>query len=260
MIKLLMNIIESTFFVSIEQILIVGIIVLIGQFMYASIGFGAGMMAISLYAILFGNVKIFVPFFLLLCLPVEIFVTYKDRKKIDFKEIYKFLIYITPAIFLGTYLLKSFSGKGVVLLLSLIIVALGSYYLFFEERVKFTFKSKLWLPVFGLISGIFGSMFGIAGPPLIIYFKTKKVNKSYFRVILLSIFLMMGFLKIISYSYFGLYTEQIFISLIPILPFSFLGLYLGNIAHDKISENIFKKITSISLLVSGLILMIKGLL
>ena len=47
-----MSFIESTFFISIEQLLIVGVIVMLGQFMYSAIGFGAGMVAISLYAII----------------------------------------------------------------------------------------------------------------------------------------------------------------------------------------------------------------
>ena len=113
------------------------------------------------------------------------------------------------------------------------------------------------MPFFGSISGVLGSLFGIAGPPLIVYFKTKKVDKSYFRVVLLSIFLFMGFLKFIAYLAFGLYSEKIFISVITVLPFSLLGLYLGNLAHDIIPENLFKKFTSVILLISGVILIIK---
>jgi len=217
--------IDATFFVSVEQVIIIGLIVLFAQFIYSAIGFGSGMIAISLYAIIYGNIDIFVPFFLLLCLPVELFFSFKERKNIDFKEISLFILYIIPSLVLGVYLLKNFSGDGVVFILGVIIAALASFYLFFEKRIKFTFKSKLWLPFFGSISGVLGSMFGIAGPPLIIYFKTKNSNKSQFRLILLSLFLFMSILRIITYASFGLYSERILLSFLLILPFSILGLY-----------------------------------
>ncbi len=253
-----MHFIEFTFFNSVGQLLTVAVLVLFAQFIYSAIGFGSGMIAISIYAILYGQIDVFVPFFLLLCFPVELFISYKERKKIDYKEIFWLSLFVTPPLILGVYLLKNFSGNGIVYLLGIIIAVLAVFYLFFEERLRFTFKSKLWLPMFGAISGILGSLFGIAGPPLIIYFKTKRVNKSYFRVILMSIFLLMSVLRIISYSCFGLFTERMFISLLPIMPFSLLGLFLGNMAHHKISESFFKKLTSIVLLISGVILIFKG--
>ncbi len=249
--------IDATFFVSVEQVIIIGLIVLFAQFIYSAIGFGSGMIAISLYAIIYGNIDIFVPFFLLLCLPVELFFSFKERKNIDFKEISLFILYIIPSLVLGVYLLKNFSGDGVVFILGVIIAALASFYLFFEKRIKFTFKSKLWLPFFGSISGVLGSMFGIAGPPLIIYFKTKNSNKSQFRLILLSLFLFMSILRIITYASFGLYSERILLSFLLILPFSILGLYFGNIVHNKLSEETFKTVTSLILLVSGIILILK---
>jgi len=249
--------VDATFFGSTEQALIVGLIVLLSQFIYSAIGFGSGMIAISLYAIIYGNIDIFVPFFLLLCLPVEFFISYKERKNIDFKEIGLLILYIIPSLVFGVYLLKNFSGDGIVFVLGIIIATLASYYLFFEKKIKFTFKSKLWLPFFGSISGVLGSMLGIAGPPLIIYFKSKNTNKSQFRLILLSIFFFMSILKLISYLSFGLYSEKIFLSFLLILPFSILGLYLGNFAHNKLSEETFKTITSLILLVSGIILIIK---
>ena len=126
--------IESTFFNSFEQVLIVGAIVLLAQFIYSAIGFGSGMIAISLYAILYGEINDFVPFFLLMCLPVEFFISYKERKKINFKELLSFIFYITPALIFGVYLLKNFSGEGIVFVLGIIITALAVFYLFLRIR------------------------------------------------------------------------------------------------------------------------------
>jgi len=246
-----------TFYTSIYQLILIGLIVLLSQFIYAAIGFGSGMIAISLYAIIYGNIDVFVPFFLLLCVPIELYISFKERKNIAIKEIIHLSVYMIPPLILGVYLLKNFSGEGIVYILGFIIAGLAIFYLFFEERIEFSFKSRLWLPLFGSLSGILGSLFGIAGPPLIIYYKSKKVNKGQFRLMLLSMFLFMSIVRIITYFGFGIYTKKILISIIPVLPFSLFGLLLGNFAHTKVSEKVFKKITSVVLLISGIILVLK---
>ncbi len=254
----LFSLADITIFSSYEQLLIIGLIVLLGQFIYSCIGFGSGMVTISLLALLYGDINIFVPLFLLLCLPSEIFISIKDRKSIDFSTVKIFILFIIPTLVIGAYLLKSLSSKGLIVYLGVLVAFLGIYYLFFEEKINFVLKSKAWVFLAASLAGLLGSLYGISGPPLIIYFKSKKMDKRMFRVALMSIFLSMSIIRTFVYGGLGFYTKSLLLSFIMLLPFSFLGLFLGYKAHDYIPELIFKKITSFILFISGVLLVFKN--
>jgi uncharacterized membrane protein YfcA len=248
-----------TIFSSYQQLLVIGFIVFLGQFIYSCIGFGSGMVTISLLALLYGDINIFVPLFLLLCLPSEIFISVKDRKNIDFSTVKIFILFIVPTLIIGAYLLKSTPSKGLIVYLGILVAFLGLYYLFFEEKMNFNFNSKFWVFSAASLAGLLGSLYGISGPPLIIYFKSKKMGKRMFRAALMSIFLSMSIVRTLVYGGLGFYTKPLLLSFVLLLPFSFFGLYLGYKAHDYVPEPIFKKITSFILLLSGILLVFKNL-
>ena len=231
---------------------------MVSQIIYSTIGFGSGMFAISILALLYGKLELFVPFFILLCLPTELIITIKDHKLINFKKIRIFLITIIPFLFIGSLLLRQAENLIVLIILGILILTLAIYHLFLENRFKFKLKHSIWIPFFGSISGILGGLFGMAGPPLIFYFKNSKLTKRYFRVALLSIFIFMTFFRLLFYTGLNLLTKQIFMSSIIILPFSLLGLVIGYKLHTIVSEHIFKKITSIALFISGFLIILKN--
>ncbi len=254
-----MDLLSQTIFQGWGQYILVGAIVFLGQFIYTTIGFGSGMVTISLLALFFGNINIFVPFFLLLCLPTELTISFKDREHIDFHRTGKFLLFIFPGLMAGAWLLKSAPDRGLVFWLGIIVTMLALYYLFFEERATFTLKNPVWIPFFGSISGILGGVYGISGPPLIVYFKALKMDKTSFRVALLSIFLAMSIFRTGVYAAIHLYTLPIIIGTVLVLPFALLGVLAGIKAHHRIPEQLFKQIASVVLLASGVLLIWKNL-
>ncbi len=254
-----MNLLSQTIFQGWGQYFLVGAIVFLGQFIYAAIGFGSGMVTISLLALFFGNINVFVPFFLLLCLPTELTISFKDREHIDFRRARKFLVFIFPGLIAGAFLLKSAPNRSLVAWLGAIVAILAVHYLFFEEKSTFTLKNSLWIPFFGSINGLLGGVYGISGPPLIVYFKALKIDKTGFRVALLSIFLAMSIFRTGVYAAIHLYTLPILTATILALPFALLGVLAGMQAHHRIPEHLFKQLTSILLLISGILLLWKNL-
>src|SRR6056297_399743 len=163
--------------------------IFISQIIYSTIGFGSGMFAISMLAMLYGKIDFFVPFFILVCLPTELFISYKDKDYINFKKTWYFILSIFPLLFLGSYLLSNAKNVLLLLILGTVIIILSLYHLFYEDKVKPDLSHPLWVPFFGSLSGLLGGLFGMAGPPLIFYFKANDFSKKAFRVALMSIFL-----------------------------------------------------------------------
>lgn len=250
---------SHTIFQTWGQYVVIGLVLALGQFIYTAIGFGAGMITVSLLALLYGNINIFVPFFLLLCLPTELTISFKDRKQIDFRRTGTFLIFIFPGLIFGAWVLKNAPDKGLLLALGVVIASVALYYLLFEDSHVFSLNSKRWVVLFGSLSGVLGGVYGISGPPLIVYFKAMRLDKKTFRVALLSIFLAMSIFRSGVYIVMHLYTMPILISTIMALPFALVGMRAGISAHHRLPEHLFKRLTSAILLVSGILLVIKNL-
>ena len=252
-----MKIVELTPFISPEQFFIVGLIIFLSLFIYSTIGFGAGMIAVSLAGLYYGKLEIFVPLLLLLTLPAEVVISIKDRKFLDFRKLGFFVALSLPTMFAGALLLKSYSTESWILaLMGLIITALALYFLKYD-RNAIRLKGSFWKYLMGLISGLLGGIYGIGGPPMIIYFKVIQLEKSEFRVTLLSIFLFMAITRFGIYLFMGFYNRELFMGALSMVPFMLLGLVSGMILHGKISEKRFRMLTSLFLLVCGLLLILK---
>jgi uncharacterized membrane protein YfcA len=249
---------ELTFFESTLQIIIISSIIFLSQFIYSAIGFGAGMFAISLLTLIYGDISFFVPFFVMLCFPTETYISLKDRKQIDFRHNWKFLLFIVPALFFGAFILDREGDQSLQTALGVVIIILSVYYLFFEHKISLSLKSRLWFLVFGGISGFLGGLFGMAGPPLIFYFKSIKLGKREFRVALLSLFLAMTFFRLIFYYFLDNYSWKMLYSAMFMIPFVLLGLLTGVIAHDRIPEEKFKTVTSVVLFICGILIVLKN--
>jgi uncharacterized membrane protein YfcA len=250
---------EFVLFNSFSSYLLIGCIIFCSQIIYATLGFGAGMFAISILALLYGQLEMIVPFFTLICFPTEALISWKDRKNIHLKSAWIFLAEIIPALLLGSILLKQAENKVILIILGAVIFLLSLYYLFGDKAYKFQLRSFIWIPFFSLISGILGGLFGMAGPPLIFYYKHKNLSKKEFRVALLSIFVVMTLFRFLFYGFLKLITIPMLTSSLVMLPFALLGLGTGNFLHNHISEKKFSFATSIALAFSGLLIIVKNL-
>jgi uncharacterized protein len=247
------------FLPSIDQLILVIFIFTCSQLIYASIGFGSGMFAISLLGLFFGQLEVFVPLFVLVCFPTELFICIKDRKHFSFKKNYLYILLTIPFIILGSYLLTVIPSKWPLVFLGFVVFILAIYFLAYENKITWRFKSKSWQVLFGALSGLMGSLYGIGGPPLIIYLKGLKLTKREFRAMCVSVFFAMSIIRLPAFFGMGLLTHDIIKAWFFILPFSLLGVYIGHSLHKKLSEKRFKRMTSMILLINGLLLIVKNL-
>jgi len=245
-------------FSSVEEFLIVAGIVALGQIVYALAGFGSGMVSVSLFALAFGDLKFFVPVFLLLCLPTEVTVTWQSRSLQNWRRTALVLAAALPTLALGAQLLGTIDSSRLAFFLGLLIAVLGLYYLLLEQRLRISFSKKWHLIAASAAGGILGGLFGVAGPPLILYFKSLRLDKNAFRAALIGIWLCMTCVKIPMYAGLGLYSVKSLWWALILLPASFAGARLGMRLHRAVSETAFRRFTSLLLIASGVLLALQN--
>jgi uncharacterized membrane protein YfcA len=141
--------------------------------------------------------------------------------------------------------------------LGAVIVLLAVYYLLYEHKIQIDLKGRGWIVLAASLSGLMGSMYGMSGPPLIFYCKSRRLDSRAFRSTLLAIFLWMGLFRLAFYLVGGFYTAEILWGCAGAMPFALAGLALGAPIGEAIPQRLFQRITSAVLLLSGLAIVAK---
>jgi len=232
-------------------------ILVIAQLVYVMFGFGAGLIAVGSLALIFPEIKDVVVLLLLVNLPAEILVVIQSRKEIRWRPITGLGMGIAVGIPLGAWILRGGDPRLILTILGWFLVAVGLVFVRLPAGGRL--HPPAWAaPPTGFLSGLLTGLFGTGGPPLIIWYHLSAANKAAFRGNLMTIFLLMTFVRVPSYAMGGLITAPRLWSTLAVLPAALFGAWLGHRLHFKISEEVFRRLVSILLAVLGAMLLIKG--
>lgn len=242
--------------ITLEIILLAGLIVMVGHFIKGLSGFASALFAIPLLAI-FLDIRFVVPVFLLFDFISGFVLTIQTRKSIDKRNAILLLSGLIVGTAIGTYFLVSFGNEilkrifgGLVILFALRILILEN-----EEAKKHI--NRIWGPLSGLLGGCAGGMFGLNGPPMVLYLAHQLKDKQVFRATLYGVFFVDACYRLILYSFNRLITIEVIKFAIYLTPFLLLGLILGSKLHTKIKENLFRKVIAVILIGAGVLLLIR---
>ena len=261
-------------FPNITMFLLCALIMACAQLIYATVGFGAGMFAITLMAMLLPDLAGAVATLLLLTLVTEVWVLIHTWRHARLRLLAGLVPTMAVGLWLGTEILLAGNVAVLKRLLGAVVLAAGVWFLYQQRKQgidshdeiapavavpspKRAGKSWLSLPA-GLASGLLGGMFGTGGPPVIIFFKSHGLDKSAFRATILWYFLIMSGIRGATYLRAGILTTDILLAALWLLPPSIVGILLGMIVHRRLSERHFAAVVSTLLMILGSLLLIRG--
>ena len=234
-----------------QYLLSCGILV-IAQLVYVLFGFGSGLIAVGALALVFPDIRDVVVLLLLVNLPAEVWVTWKARAEIRWRPIAILGTGIGVGIPLGSIVLRNSEPGFILTILGFFLVVVGLVFLRLPAAGKFS--PPAWAaPPTGLMSGLLTGLFGTGGPPLIIWYHLSAPNKAAFRGNLMTIFLLMTFVRVPSYTVAGLITPKHLLSMVAVMPAVLAGAWIGNRLHLDVSEIWFRRLVSTLLVVLGLV-------
>jgi len=246
----------ETIFNSTLDFTLIFFVIVLAQSIYVMFGFGAGLIAVGSLAILIPSIPDVVVLLLLVCLPSEFFVVLKSIRKISWKGILLICSGVVIGVIFGTILLKNTDPIFILTILAIFLMISGSAFFLYTSGIKIIWPG--WFsPIVGIISGVLSGLFGTGGPPLILYYQLSGITKSSFRGNLMTIFLITAIARIPSYTAAGFFTCIRLNSALLLLPAAFLGIWLGNRIHIRLTEDKFRRMVSILLVIIGISLLIR---
>lgn len=223
-------------------------------------GFGNTLVMSPLFSFFTTN-KLITPVDLLLGLPANAYMAFRERRHISLKIVLPLTLMLIAGIIPAVFILKGGSDKVLKAMLGLAVVAIGVEMGLRKpvgagEGARKT--SPALLTAIGVISGFLCGLFGI-GAPLVAYISRTTDSMGAFRANLCFVFLMENLFRLAIYSFSGIMTgEVLWLSLI-LLPAAALGLIIGMKVNLGLKPDIVKKAVITLMAISGTALFIANI-
>lgn len=254
---------------------LVSLLVIAGaMFVYATVGFGAGMVAVALLAFILPELPGTVAVLMVLTCLTEVSVLARNWRAAEPRLLGLLVIPMAIGLWIGTRILLTGDVTTLKRLLGLVIAAAGAWFLYSERRrpaevaspqppaflstaaaqlrVRFLTGAALLV---GFISGVLGGMFGTGGPPVIILLRSHRLDKAAFRATLLAFFFTMTLIRAPLYWQNQTLTPQVLLAALWLTPGAAAGTAAGMLAHRRISERRFAIAVAVLLIILGALLL-----
>jgi hypothetical protein len=213
---------------------------------------GAGVVAVPLLSLVMP-----VPQAVVLMLPLLLVMDAKTvtlyRQAVKFRNLGKIAGSALLGIAAAGFALQHFSSAGLQLLLAIFCLLFASWHQLLGQLARLPGSAFLW----GSLSGVSSTLLHAGGPPISIYFMAQGIAKRQWLAQAAVFFAFMNLVKIIPYSFTGLWSADVIVFSLLMLPIAWLGVLVGHKLQNHLSEHSFSRVCRYLLAVSGLGLIIK---
>ena len=213
-------------------------------------GFANTLVLSSILSFQANNLNI-TPLDLVLSLPSNLWLAWKDRKKLNLKVCAPMALCAILGALPGVFLLKWGDAAMLKIAMGALIAFIGVETALRGHVHKTGGGHPAALIVIGLISGVLSGIFGI-GALMVAYINRYSGSNSEFRGNICFVFAADNVFRFILYIATGVMTLRAFTQALWLLPCTILGLFVGTKLADIIGDVIARKVTSALLIFSGL--------
>ncbi|ASN03954.1 sulfite exporter TauE/SafE family protein [Virgibacillus necropolis] len=237
-----------------DAFIIFFIIILVASILQTSTGFGFSIMATPFLLLLF-EPREAIQINLILSLIISLSLIMKIKQDIDYGILRRFMIGSFVGLPIGISIFLSLDMTVLKLFVSVLILVL-TFLLILKYRIKQTNIRDFTI---GGLSGAFTTSIGMPGPPILLYFSGTNTSKEALRATTLAFYLFIYFVSLIIQIIFVGTSKVIWVSSLEGLPMVIVGLITGQLLFKRINQHIFRMMTYVLLLFTGLYLLLQQL-
>jgi uncharacterized membrane protein YfcA len=162
-----------------------------------------------------------------------------------------FVLFSTIAI----CLLDRIEGQAMRIVLGIMLIIISIYFSFFKDKLQKVIRpTKSWQLGTGSVSGIMGGLFGMHGPPVVLYLISSEPDKDHYMGMIQTYAVVTNITMVIVRIWNGYVTPAVGMTYLYGLSGLAIGVIAGNWAYRRIPNRLFTYIVYAYICISGIII------
>ena len=180
------------------------------------------------------------------------------RKQADVRELLWLAPFTIIGLALGVTLLVSLPRNATLLALGAFVCGYALYILL--HRGPRRPLGRAWAAPAGLLSGVLGALFGVGGPPYVVYIAGRIPDTTAQRATISQMVALNVGLRVAAFAIAGLLAgRDLWLAIGLLLPVAWAGVWAGNRVHTRVAPVMVVRIVGAVLLISGASLIARAL-
>ena len=238
-----------------ENILYIILLASGASFVQRTIGFGFGIFIMTALPFLMPSYGEAVTLSGLLSLTSATVVMLKYIKFVTWKRLLPMVAAFVVFSSIAICLLDRIDGRAMRMILGVMLLIISLYFSFFKEKLqKIIHPTRGWQLGTGSVSGMMGGLFGMHGPPVVLYLISSEPDKDHYMGMIQTYAVITNITMVIVRSYTGYVTPAVGTTYLYGLAGLVIGILAGNWAYKRIPNRLFTYVVYAYIGLSGLII------
>ena len=243
--------------ISPDALWLVPLVVLVGYLVFGLTGFGASPITIPILVHLL-PLGFVLPLAALLDLGSALVLGVHTRRQADARELLTLVPFTLLGLTLGVTLLLRLPRDATLLGLGLFVCAYAIHLLVRREARRRL--SRLWAAPAGLVGGLVGALFGMGGPPYVMYLAGRIAEPDAQRATISQMVILNVGLRVMAFALGGLLASStLWLAVAALLPVAWVGVWLGHRVHLSLAPATAGRIIAAALFATGAALVARTL-
>jgi len=233
-----------------------GVVVFAAYVLRGATGFGAGVVAIPLLALVM-PLTVVIPVITTLGIVASLGQSVQEFRHVDWRALRGLALPSAVGLALGLWLFASLDQALLLKVFAAFIIVYGFWGLL-PRRPAWRVAPRALAVASGGSGGLVATLFGgMAGPFYAIYLRALTLDKRRFRASMSSVLLCLGLVRAGGYGSLGFFDRRAIAALALFAPLMVLAMVLGDRWHARLDQARFERVVALLLAGSGVALLLK---
>jgi len=238
-----------------ETLIVTMLVVFVGYTIFGATGFGASPITIPVLAHVL-PLTFVLSLAALLDLSSALLLGFHTRRQANTRELLTLVPFTLVGLTLGVTLLVRLPRNATLLALGLFVCVDALHVMF--RRGPARRLSRYWAAPAGVLGGIVGALFGMGGPPYVVYISGRIPDPTAQRATISQMVILNVGLRVVAFALAGLLLSRaLWIAVTLLLPVAWAGVWTGHRAHVRLTPTTMARTIGATLFLTGAALIVR---